>query len=116
MGPVSLTSAEQSCTPLAPSPKWTLRPNGRMAEISTTLFSIEVIVKEHGSPGQAGNDGGGRARRAPSMKTRPRQGRHEQGDCKADHPFQQDQFGLNLENCAVDLGETVVIISKGFGG
>jgi hypothetical protein len=39
---------------------------------------------------------------APSMKKRSRQDRDVQGNGKAHHPFQQEEFGLDLDKAAVD--------------
>jgi hypothetical protein len=43
------------------------------------------------------------------MKTRSRQDRDVQGDGKADHPFENDEFG-------VDPGKAVFVVGKRFGG
>jgi hypothetical protein len=39
------------------------------------------------------------------MKKQPRQDRHFHRDVESDHPFQQDKFGLNLDQAAVDPGK-----------
>lgn len=50
------------------------------------------------------------------MQKQPRQDRHVHGDGEADHPFEEDDFGLDLEDGAVDPGEAVVMVGEGFGG
>jgi hypothetical protein len=42
---------------------------------------------------------------APSMKKQPRQDRHFHSNIETDHPFHQDEFGLNLDKAAFDPGK-----------
>src|SRR5207249_3301145 len=41
---------------------------------------------------------------------------HVQGDPESDHPFEQNLFGLNLEDVAVDPVEALVVVGDRLGG